>query len=52
MTKDSLDTFHRIDILGNCSGISPRYSVVDTSEEIWDRTIAINLKEISVVDHR
>ncbi len=44
MTQVSLDAFNRVDILVNCSGIYHRSFVADTSEEVWDRTIAINLK--------
>jgi len=35
-----------IDILVNCAGIFPRSSVVDMSEEEWDRTSATNVKSV------
>lgn len=33
-----------IDLLVNCAGISPRGTVESTDEELWERTISINLK--------
>jgi NAD(P)-dependent dehydrogenase (short-subunit alcohol dehydrogenase family) len=36
----------RIDILFNSAGIIHRASVVDTSEEEWDRVMAVNVKSI------
>ena len=46
MVKAALDTFGRIDILINNAGIFQRVSVADMSEEIWDKTIATNLKGV------
>lgn len=39
-------TFGRIDILHNNAGISLTGTALDTSEEIWDRVININLKSV------
>jgi len=33
-----------VDLLVNCAGISPRGTVESTSEALWDRTLAVNLK--------
>ncbi len=33
-----------VDLLVNCAGISPRGTVESTSEDLWDRTLAVNLK--------
>ncbi len=41
--------FGGIDILFNNAGIQTYGTVVDTDEEIWDRTIGINLKGIYLV---
>jgi len=46
MVKTALAAFGKIDILVNCAGIMPRLLVKDMSEEIWDRTIDVNLKGI------
>jgi 3-oxoacyl-[acyl-carrier protein] reductase len=44
MAQRALDRFGRVDILVNVAGIYfPRASVVDLSEEDWDRTIDINV---------
>ena len=44
MAKAAFERFGRVDILGNIAGIYyPKASVVDLSEEDWDRTIDINL---------
>ena len=51
MVTTALDTFGRIDILINNAGIFKRISVADMSEEIWDETIATNLKGIFLCSH-
>ncbi|MDR1965164.1 MAG: D-threitol dehydrogenase [Synergistaceae bacterium] len=38
------ETFGRLDILVNCAGIGPLAKAEDMPEEVWDRTIAINLR--------
>jgi len=44
MAKATFERFGRVDILANIAGIYfPKKSVVDLSEEDWDRTININL---------
>jgi 3-oxoacyl-[acyl-carrier protein] reductase len=44
MAKAAFERFGRVDILGNIAGIYfPKASVVELSEEDWDRTIDINL---------
>jgi len=43
----SVDVFGRLDILVNSAGvIYPHRSVLDTSEEEWDRTMAVNVKGV------
>ncbi len=41
--------FGRIDILHNNAGIQTYGTVVDTDEEVWDRTLSVNLKSIFLV---
>lgn len=44
MAKTVFDRFGRVDILGNIAGIYyPKASVVELSEEDWDRTMNVNL---------
>jgi 3-oxoacyl-[acyl-carrier protein] reductase len=44
MARTVFDSFSRADILVNCAGIYyPKASVVDLSEEDWDRTIDVNV---------
>lgn len=44
MAKSAFERFGRVDILVNVAGIYyPKASVVDLSEEDWDRTIEINV---------
>lgn len=40
----AVDTFGRLDIMVNNAGIETRTSVVDTTEEQYERVLAINLK--------
>jgi NAD(P)-dependent dehydrogenase (short-subunit alcohol dehydrogenase family) len=42
----TLEQFGRLDILFNNAGIIRRADVVETSEEEWDRVLAVNLKSI------
>jgi NAD(P)-dependent dehydrogenase (short-subunit alcohol dehydrogenase family) len=45
MVDETLRVFGRIDVLVNNAGINPsRTPVHETSEESWDRTLAVNLK--------
>src|ERR1700748_3761678 len=44
MVAACLKTYGRIDVLDNNVGIASLGSVVDVSEEKWDRVFAINLK--------
>ncbi len=47
MVKQAVDTFGRLDILVNGAAIAPNEgSVVDLTEELFDKTIAINLKGV------
>ncbi|MFZ0731760.1 MAG: SDR family NAD(P)-dependent oxidoreductase [Candidatus Sulfotelmatobacter sp.] len=42
----------KIDILCNCAGIAIRKSVVDLTEEEWDRALDITLKGIYLLSHQ
>lgn len=42
--KQVTEAFGHIDILVNCAGVIVRKSVVELSEDEWDRVIAVNLK--------
>jgi NAD(P)-dependent dehydrogenase (short-subunit alcohol dehydrogenase family) len=44
MVKATLDAYGRLDILVNNIGLASVGTVVDTSEEAWDRAFAINLR--------
>jgi 3-oxoacyl-[acyl-carrier protein] reductase len=44
MFNKALDEFGRIDLLVNNAGIYMDGTILDTSEEDWDRVIAVNLK--------
>ncbi|MHB8612934.1 MAG: SDR family NAD(P)-dependent oxidoreductase [Candidatus Dormibacteraceae bacterium] len=44
LVRVTLDRFGRIDILVNNAGVMYTKSVLETTEEDWDRTIDINLK--------
>ncbi len=46
MIKTAVDKYGRLDVLFNNAGINPQGTVVDTSEELWDRIIDINLKGV------
>jgi glucose 1-dehydrogenase len=44
MVQTAVDTFGRLDALVNNAGIETRQSVLDTTEEDYERVMAINLK--------
>lgn len=46
LTQRALKEFGRIDILVNNAGIIRRATVLDLSEEVWDRVMAVNIKSI------
>jgi meso-butanediol dehydrogenase / (S,S)-butanediol dehydrogenase / diacetyl reductase len=48
---DVLQRFGRVDILFNNAGIVPHGKIHQTSEEEWDRTMAINVKSMYLLCH-
>ena len=44
MAQAAIDRYGRVDILDNNVGISQRGTVVEVSEEDWDRVMNVNLK--------
>ncbi len=47
MIKTAIDSYGRLDILFNNAGVEqPLAATADTSEELWDRVININLKGV------
>ena len=44
MVQVAMDRYGRLDILDNNVGISQRGTVVEVSEEAWDRVMTVNLK--------
>ena len=46
VVQTTLDTFKKLDVLVNNAGVGTYTSVLDTTSESWDRTLAINLKSV------
>ena len=44
--QETVDTLGGLDILFNNAGIIRRTTVIDTTEEAWDRVMAVNVKSI------
>ena len=44
LIKRTINTFGSLDVLVNCAGIGIRSPFFDVTEEIWDKTMAVNLK--------
>jgi glucose 1-dehydrogenase len=44
MVRTAVDTYSRLDVLINNAGIETRTSILDTTEEDYDRVMAVNLK--------
>nr|WP_170192042.1 SDR family oxidoreductase [Rhodoglobus vestalii] len=44
---DSVEkNFGRVDVLVNCAGIGIGGSIIETSDEVWDRVINVNLRSV------
>ena len=43
LVKTAVDTFGRLDIMVNNAGIGSLGGILDTSDEVWDKTLRINL---------
>src|SRR5215468_8549147 len=47
LVQQTMQTYGRLDVAHNNAGVeSQMFSIVDSSEENWDRVIAINLKGV------
>ncbi|MHC4253707.1 MAG: SDR family NAD(P)-dependent oxidoreductase [Planctomycetota bacterium] len=46
VVSETVKQFDRLDVLFNNAGITRRASVVDTTEEEWDRVMAVNVKSM------
>lgn len=46
MVEAAVATYGRLDILVNNAAVTIPASVVEASEEVWDRTMAIDLKGV------
>ncbi len=44
--KTTFDEFGSVDILVTAAGITTRANVIETSEDDWDQTLAVNLKSV------
>jgi NAD(P)-dependent dehydrogenase (short-subunit alcohol dehydrogenase family) len=49
ISTETIAAFGRIDVLFNNAGIQTYGTVVDTDEEVWDKTLAVNLKSVYLV---
>ncbi len=46
IARETVRAFGRLDVLVNVAGIQTFGSVTDMPEEVWDRTLAVNLKSV------
>ncbi|MBS7620189.1 3-oxoacyl-ACP reductase FabG [Candidatus Bathyarchaeota archaeon] len=46
MFKATIDAFGKVDILVNSAGIAMRGSLLETTDEVWDSQLAVNLKGV------
>lgn len=42
--ETAVNLFGRVDILAHCSGISSACNIIDMTDEIWDKTMQVNLR--------
>jgi NAD(P)-dependent dehydrogenase (short-subunit alcohol dehydrogenase family) len=48
LTRHTVETFGRVDVLHNNIGIEGAGSVVEMTEELWDRVMAVNVKSMAL----
>jgi 3-oxoacyl-[acyl-carrier protein] reductase len=46
MVAEAIAALGGLDVLVNNAGIEPKVSILEMSEEVWDRTLAVNLKAV------
>ena len=46
MFKATIDAFGKVDILVNSAGIAIRGTLLETTDEVWDKQLAVNLKGV------
>jgi NAD(P)-dependent dehydrogenase (short-subunit alcohol dehydrogenase family) len=46
MFKTTLEEYGKVDILVNNAGVAFRGSILDTTDEVWDTQLAVNLKGV------
>jgi len=51
MFKTTVDEFGKVDILVNNAGIAVMAPILETTDDVWDRTLNTNLKWGVVVGH-
>jgi len=44
LINTAVDSYGTVDVLVNNAGIFPRSEILETTEELWDRVMAVNLK--------
>lgn len=49
MVDEIVKTYGNIDVLANIAGIELSHSAIDTTEEEWDKVMAVNLKGVFLV---
>lgn len=48
LTRHTVDTYGRVDVLHNNIGIEGAGSVVEMTEELWDRVMTVNVKSMAL----
>jgi NAD(P)-dependent dehydrogenase (short-subunit alcohol dehydrogenase family) len=48
LTRHTIDTYGRVDVLHNNIGIHGAGSVVEMTEELWDRVMTVNVKSMAL----
>ena len=52
IVESAISKYGGLDIVVNNAGISPNYPMLDTSEQIWDEVMAVNLKGAFLISKR
>ena len=47
MMDEVIKTFGALDVIANCAGIQTYGDAIETTDEVWDKTLDVNVKSLN-----